>query len=507
MFFGCFVFAILSLTTTARDNESDNEKVDISANSKILTEIATRLNTEREYFLNSKVRFDSSRNFIKYLSTTNQRKRVVMKTNANSILSTQIIEGAIDSGRSKPSMAPTAKSTTRRPTISPTKAPRIAPTLLPTKKLLAPSVPPSLLPTKVVQSPSIASTKAPVKVPSPKSSTVPTNSITKSARPTCAAPSQIPSRRTLTPTLRGSPTPTARPSILKPSVKPSKIPSVKPSSKSPVRPPSINDNFQYYPNRRIMNGTVNLYNIYFGLFPRYPFLNSSQQTQPLVDYFSANLGSSSWYKTVTTYYQVNKDGSKTYASASVQLKKSVAYQPTARARTIPDDTVIANIIVSLLTSQQMPVDENGIYNVFFRGDFKYGGWIANANQGGWCGYHSNFALTDGRVLKFTVTGDPSTAPSDLQMNCAGIFVSANGNFGADSMVNILAHQIPEVVTNDDGAWNDGSDAPNGEIGDICEWDFQLDENSNANWNIIVGKMKFLVQSLYRVGYGCVLSCC
>ena len=288
------------------------------------------------------------------------------------------------------------------------------------------------------------------------------------------------------------------------------VPSAGPSM-SPVRPPSFNGNFQYHPFKKIMNGTVNLYNIYFGLFSRYNFLNASQQTQPLVDYFSSNIGSSSWYKTLTTYYQINRDGSKTYVSASVERKRSAVYQATVKARTIADDTVIPTMIVSLfnLPQQPLPVDVNGIYNVFFRGDFIYNNWLKDPDSGGWCGFHSDFALTDGRVLKYTVIGDPSSGPSDSQLRCAGIVdaPTANGNLGADSIVNTLAHEIAEVVTNDDGAWTDGSNTSNGECGDICGWDFQLGENpNNTNWNIVVGQKKFLVQSMYQVDYGCVLSC-
>ena len=186
------------------------------------------------------------------------------------------------------------------------------------------------------------------------------------------------------------------------------------------------------------------------------------------------------------------------------------YQSTVKERTIADDTVIPTMIVSLfnLPQQPLPVDVNGIYNVFFRGDFIYNNWLKDPDSGGWCGFHSNFALTDGRVLKYTVIGDPSSGPSESQAYCEVIAgaPTVNGNIGADSMVNILAHEIAEVVTNDDKAWNDESLDGDGENGDICGWDFQLGENPNyTNWNIVVGQKKFLVQSMYQVDYGCVIS--
>ena len=514
-FLGCLIIAILLfLTTNAQYNELQNKKVTVNANtaSKIPTATPTNLHTDAS--LNStvgEISYDSSRVFIKWISPS---RKVATTTYAKSVLSTQIFIESDDSaisinrGKRKPTAAPTAIFTTS-PTKAPAKSPRISPTLLPTKKAPTLNALPTVSPTKVVQSPTVAPTisnKSP-----PIFSMAPTNNriALQSAAPTLHISSS--------PTAKLSKATTSKPSniksspIRKSSPLPYIVPSVEPSV-TPMRPPSFNKNFQYYPGKKIMNGTVNLYNIYFGLFSRYNFLNSSQQTLNLVDYFSSNIGSSSWYKTLTTYYQINSDGSKTYVSASVERKRSAVYQSTVKERTIADDTVIPTMIVSLfnLPQQPLPVDVNGIYNVFFRGDFIYNNWLKDPDSGGWCGFHSNFALKDGRVLKYTVIGDPSSGPSDSQAYCEGIAgaPTVNGNIGADSMVNILAHEIAEVVTNDDKAWNDESLDGDGENGDICGWDFQLGENpNNTNWNIVVGQKKFLVQSIYRVDYGCVLSSC
>jgi hypothetical protein len=147
----------------------------------------------------------------------------------------------------------------------------------------------------------------------------------------------------------------------------------------------------------------------------------------------------------------------------------------------------------------LPVDENGIYNVIFRGEFTYSGWLSQ-----WCGFHSVFATTDGHLLKYTVQGDPSTATAS-QDSCKGIATSTvNGNTGADSLVSILAHEIAETVTDYNDAWNDNLF----EIGDKCVWEFLLGNKFNtSNSNVLVGNKRFLLQGLHRVSYGCVLSCC
>lgn len=166
-------------------------------------------------------------------------------------------------------------------------------------------------------------------------------------------------------------------------------------------------------NTTIITGTVNLYNIYYGNFVLPTYL---QQTRNLIDYFSYNVGNSSWYKTLSTYYQVNADGSKTYASTSVVLKRSINIFPGAKRITITDSDIVTGILAQFNSaSKPLPVDTNGIYVVIFRDDFDYDGWLQS-----WCGFHSSFALSDGRMINFIVVGEPSTAPQELQPACVAI---------------------------------------------------------------------------------------
>ena len=65
-------------------------------------------------------------------------------------------------------------------------------------------------------------------------------------------------------------------------------------------------------------GTVNLYNIYVGDFSSQI---STNMTMDIVDALAANIGGSTWYEMMTTYYQKNADGNLTYASNSVAFKQ------------------------------------------------------------------------------------------------------------------------------------------------------------------------------------------
>eukprot|EP00597_Dinobryon_sp_UTEXLB2267_P015099 CAMPEP_0170119432 /NCGR_PEP_ID=MMETSP0020_2-20130122/14390_1 /TAXON_ID=98059 /ORGANISM="Dinobryon sp., Strain UTEXLB2267" /LENGTH=871 /DNA_ID=CAMNT_0010348797 /DNA_START=71 /DNA_END=2686 /DNA_ORIENTATION=- len=251
----------------------------------------------------------------------------------------------------------------------------------------------------------------------------------------------------------------------------------------------------YHNGGQVMPGTVNIYNIYYGDFSS----TSSQQMISLVDYFSQNLGNTPWYKILTSYYQI-VGGIKTMVSANVLYKSSHFTAVTAKLQTITQ-TTITNTISSLIASGDLPVDENGVYAVIFRGDLSYTAfgtsWLT-----GWCGYHTTFTHSSGKSLKFFVTGDPSTAA--VGTSCEGYrSTTANGNIGADSIASIYAHELVETVSDFNGnAWYfaDGN-----ENADACAWKWGTLLPGLPNANIVVGNKNFLVQQNWQPGVGCVLG--
>mmetsp|Transcript_1266 Transcript_1266/g.2120 ORF Transcript_1266/g.2120 Transcript_1266/m.2120 type:complete len:450 (+) Transcript_1266:48-1397(+) len=380
---------------------------------------------------------------------------------------------------------------TRRPTKSPTKKSTISPTVRPANTF------PTLIPSKsnkpnsvLTQSPSQRPTfgtsttrpsKSPSSQPTNKLSTEKPNLPTKLST---KSPTRLPSR-----------SPTTPPKISQP-------PSVKPSM-SPTNPPDI----VYHDNLPIMTGPINLYNIYMG---DYHNELSPTGTRTLMDYFATNLGNSSWYDTITKYYQMNSNGTKTYASHVVNFpQSSVNIYPAARGSAIKldngqtvsvlTDEIIQNAIVSLLSSGRLPVDTSGIYAVMFRGDFASPGWLVD-----WCGFHQNFALADGRLIKYFIAGDLNFVTSPQVNNCAQLPPpSVNGNFGADAMASVYAHEVAELVTDYAQAWSSNVDSL--ENGDLCQWKFGDDaDNGLKNWNVNLNGRHFLLQEMYLPGVGCVL---
>eukprot|EP00597_Dinobryon_sp_UTEXLB2267_P002480 CAMPEP_0170058324 /NCGR_PEP_ID=MMETSP0019_2-20121128/991_1 /TAXON_ID=98059 /ORGANISM="Dinobryon sp., Strain UTEXLB2267" /LENGTH=215 /DNA_ID=CAMNT_0010263239 /DNA_START=961 /DNA_END=1605 /DNA_ORIENTATION=- len=215
-----------------------------------------------------------------------------------------------------------------------------------------------------------------------------------------------------------------------------------------------------------MTGPINLYNIYVGDY--HDQIHGSNSTIVLMDYLATHIGNSSWYDTVTNYYQINSDGSKTYASHIVNFPyKSVNVIPKL-IHNIINEEIIINIIKDLFHLHQLPVDTSGIYAVMFRGDLEYNFWTDATNTG--CGYHYYFNHTDGKIIKFFVAGDvnylPRTSPQAIA--CAQVFpVTINHNWGADSMASVYAHELAEIVTDWDGAWSRNNDGL--EISDVCNW--------------------------------------
>jgi len=422
----------------------------------------------------------------------------------------------LSSSLKAPSLKPT---TTKQPTIKPTtlgisSITSHQSTQRPTMKPKS-SKPTSYLPSKIP-------TRKPTKLPTSRK---PTNSIS----PTLQFPGPIEptTRITGNPTkmfsrspsksLPPSKTPTTRPSTCKPSYptthKPTLHPTIDANFKSksliPIKPPTSSLTIQptiiayendvhYHPYQPIMTGPIRLYNIYLGDFRS----NQSIETMNLMDYFAAHIGGSSWYNSTTLYYQMSPNGVKTYASSSVTFVKRVNALPTSKGLYF-NETKVINLIIQLINSNLLPLDTNGIYSVIMRGDFVFEGWLNT-----WCGYHTAFYLRDGRIIKFVVIGDPSTAPGNNGYPCEALEVgTANGNVGADSMVSIYAHEIVETVTDFMGAWYFDIGAINlitkdslagSENADACSWIFG---DGISNSNIVIGTKPFLIQYSWIPGYG------
>ena len=280
---------------------------------------------------------------------------------------------------------------------------------------------------------------------------------------------------------------------------------------SPTLSPTAPKEIEYH-NGTVMTGPVNLYIIYFGRFdPIRDKIASPTAMKSLMENFAANFSTLSWFGVLGDYYQY-QDGIKTAATNRTQFIKSVSYRPGAYALSISYSDII-NCINETISIGKLPLDPHGIYTVIFRGDFQFDGWMSK-----WCGYHQSVVL-NGVPIKFAAIGDPSTTssfehPTDgssINLECSGAAPpTVNGNFGADSMVSVLVHELAEIITDWNGdAWHGVVDATDDdgageEIGDLCSWKFQ-GYNATGKYNAMIGDKKVLVQAIFQRGVGCVME--
>jgi hypothetical protein len=261
------------------------------------------------------------------------------------------------------------------------------------------------------------------------------------------------------------------------------------------------NNFAYHPGTTVLTtGNINLYNIYWGDFSS----ASSTQMKGLIDFFAANLGGSSWYNIMTTYYQI-VGNVQTFMSNKLTFVKSVSVSTTTTAGTLTD-AIVESTISGLISSGQLPVDPAALYTLIFRGDTSYSGWAGTGGtQAQWCGFHSSFTYQPGNVnIYYSVLGDSGTSafPQYCQSQTSN---TANGNAGADGLASVYAHEVVEAASDGNGAWWDtcSSCLTKGyENGDMCSWKFGTLLPGSTNANVVIGGKKWLIQDNYVPGVGC-----
>eukprot|EP01036_Dinobryon_divergens_P035275 gene35275-45678_t len=341
--------------------------------------------------------------------------------------------------RRRPSASPSYRPTTSRPTSVPSPAPSFKPTTMPSSS--GPTAMPS-------SGPSTAPPNKPTAIPSHRGSTVipskKTTTIPSSRRPT-QTPSKMttikPSERR--PTATPSKTTTAKPSSKRPTQTPSKKTTAMPSTAAPSQKPTIvspADDIQYR-GGLVYTGDMKIFNIYYG-----DFSGNGSQSVGLTNYLAANLGTSSWYNILSSYYSI-VNGSRVYVQGSLTFAGSYNLFPTWRGNTTTIPVIKDNVVQFIFNNDIIQPDPYTIYAVIFRGDF-----TVSTNKGkkwlqDWCGLHSGVQLvSDTKFYPLVFIGDISSVKPADRFNCSVIAPYPNGNQAADSTANMYAHEVAEVIT-------------------------------------------------------------
>ena len=283
-----------------------------------------------------------------------------------------------------------------------------------------------------------------------------------------------------------SPPSTTIPRTCSPSYRPSQT-----VSSSPTVVSSADD--IKYRGGLVYTGAMKIFNIFYG-----DFSGIGSQTVSLTNYLAANLGTSAWYNVLTSYYRV-VNGSKVYVSGQLTFAGSYNLFPTWRKNTTTISAMRKDVITHIFAKGITTPDPNTIYAVIFRGDFTVSSsgrrWLQD-----WCGLHTGaYLANDANFYPMLLVGDLSSVDPVDQFSCSSYSPYPNGNLAADSVANIYAHKVSEVITDPiiDQGWTfdpaPGHFSSTWECGDECAWNFPSSGYSS------VGAKNYSLQLIWQPG--------
>ncbi|CAF0766001.1 unnamed protein product [Rotaria sordida] len=163
------------------------------------------------------------------------------------------------------------------------------------------------------------------------------------------------------------------------------------------------------------------------------------------------MSNTSWFNIEETYYyQATPTSPKIYTTGSVILGNTVTDNYTYGNELT--DTSVPNIFYDRILSGELPSDPNGIYLVLTSPDVKESASATQSFCNNYCGYHWFFDVESTRYI-YGFIGNPESCI----YSCVGYNynVSPSGDRGVDGMLNIIAHEIVEAMSDPDvNAWLD-----------------------------------------------------
>lgn len=265
----------------------------------------------------------------------------------------------------------------------------------------------------------------------------------------------------------------------------------------------------------VMTNPVKVYYVWYGDW-------KGNSATVILKHLARNIGKSDWFSINTDYYQqtsiipIPGDGGDAggsdagtitaYATDQISLAKSidVGYPHGANL----SDKDIVTIITEAIDNKLLPLDPNGAYFVLTSVDVdqNISGWWTFCNS--FCGWHDHTVI-NGVDIKLSFVGDSNKCPSSCTMRDdsfeANISVSPNGNWGADGMASVIAHELSEMVTDPDvggnSAWHDDMGAENA---DKCAWTFGKSYCSanGAKANVHIDGRDYLLQQNWVIKDNC-----
>ena len=233
-----------------------------------------------------------------------------------------------------------------------------------------------------------------------------------------------------------------------------------------------------YHNGPVMPGTPNVYLIWYGNWKNGPLPSDSQTTVDLVTNFLRHVGGS-------PYEMINS----TYGDTVNDVTSLVHVAGSVKAPTYPMGKNLSGLLITRILGkalQKLPSDSNGIYFVLTTSDVnQLPGFCIS-----YCGWHSVTNI-NGADIKYSFVGNSDHCNG----GCAAQVISPNNDSGADGMINVIAHELEESISDPDlNAWWD--DVSGGENADKCVWtfgDLLGGTIGNGGYNETINGVNYLIQ--------------
>jgi hypothetical protein len=213
-----------------------------------------------------------------------------------------------------------------------------------------------------------------------------------------------------------------------------------------------------YHGGNVLNGNINFYVIFYGTWV--------QSTQNNIINYINGMTSSNYYNIQKNYFPNNQGG-------SLIVQQSINDDYSLGKSSLDISSVVDYHVNN---KRDMPSDKNGIYVVLTSSDVEVSGFCSS-----FCGWHENNPYT---IFVGDVTVCGGSCGSDPGINKDPI---------ADTVINVLTHEIIETLSNPDlDAWYDENGDENG---DKCSWEFGniMNDPNGGKWNIQSSSGKYFVQ--------------
>ena len=238
-----------------------------------------------------------------------------------------------------------------------------------------------------------------------------------------------------------------------------------------------------------------VYTIFYGTWSN-PCSATNNSTAGVINNLFANINSSAWYRTNTSYYSVTAGTlAKNYSNTSLALGGCANVNAPAASLDFVGGTQVSDVALAQIAANNWTPTSQDIYFVLTSSDVNVSGFKTS-----FCGYHGVLP-TASVTAQYSFVGD-----SAANVGCTSSIISTlspNGNPTADAMVSVIAHELVETVSDPLlNAWYDQTPTGGYENADKCAWIFGTPSTNPTNTftttggakaNAVAGALNFFLQ--------------